>query len=280
MRNVKSAKLFINTLGELRNGWWMLIFFAVLIAILLPVLLLAQQRGMDVSIGQQALIIALVSIFCEILRRRNLHHLLGRLNTRWVVELGVGGAIGSLLMLVPALILSVCGWLTWQVNPSGFSALAASAVLFAQVAIAEELLFRGFLFQRLTAGLGPWPAQLVTAGFFLLTHLNNPGLAGAGIFASLNIFLASLLFGLAYLRTKSLAMSLGLHFMANLVQGGLLGNGVSGTDQAGLLIPNLAGVPEWLTGGRFGFEASIFGLAAVITAIVLLSWWRMPSASD
>jgi membrane protease YdiL (CAAX protease family) len=115
------------------------------------------------------------------------------------------------------------------------------------------LLFRGFIFQRLIAGLGQWPTQLIMAGFFLLTHLNNPGMTGTiKVMASINIFLASIMFGLAFIRTKNLAMPLGLHFMAKWMQGGLLGFGVSGTEQPGLLNLIVAGIPEWVTGGSLG----------------------------
>jgi membrane protease YdiL (CAAX protease family) len=61
--------------------------------------------------------------------------------------------------------------------------------------------------------------------------------ATAGGLASLNIFLASVLFRLAFLRTRRLAMPLGLHFMANLMQGTILGLGFSGKSQPGLLTP-------------------------------------------
>jgi dTDP-glucose 4,6-dehydratase len=37
------------------------------------------------------------------------------------------------------------------------------------------------------------------------------------LLASVNIFVASLLFGLAFIKTKNLAMSIGIHFMANWV---------------------------------------------------------------
>jgi hypothetical protein len=104
----------------------------------------------------------------------------------------------------------------------------------------------------------------------MLTHLDNPGMTGDGkVLAGINIFLASILFGLAYIRTQSLAMPIGLHFTANLMQGGVLGFGVSGTDQSGLLKPIFAGVPEWLTGGQIGLEASILGLLFVVITLTL-----------
>ncbi|MBL8102880.1 MAG: CPBP family intramembrane metalloprotease [Anaerolineales bacterium] len=270
-----STNPFLNSERQLRNGWWILIFFLVLAAMLMPVLLVAQQHSMDVSIGLQAVIVVLASLFCQWLRRKPLAELLGKFDVRWLKELGLGGLIGSALMLFPALIMWIFGWVHWQWNPIGFSTLASVVFLFAGVAVAEELLFRGFIFQRLIAGLGEWPAQLILAGYFLLTHLNNPGMTGdAKILAEINIFLASLIFGLAFIRTKSLAMPLGLHFMANLMQGGILGFGVSGTDQSGLLKPIFAGAPEWLTGGQFGLEAGALGLFFVVVTLALVYMWK------
>ena len=270
-----SINPFLNSERQLRNGWWILIFFLVLAAILVPTLIVAQQNSMDVSIGLQAVIIVIASFISQLLRRKPLAELLGKFNVRWLKELGLGGLIGSTLMLVPSLILWIFGWAHWQWNPIGLSALMSTALLFAGVAAAEELLFRGFIFQRLIAGLGQWLAQLIMAGYFLLTHLNNPGMTGGvKILASINIFLASIMFGLAFIRTKSLAMPLGLHFMANFMQGGLLGFGVSGTDQSGLLKPIFASVPEWVTGGQFGLEASALGLICVVVTLLLLYIWK------
>jgi hypothetical protein len=263
-----SINPFLNSERQLRNSWWILIFFLVLAAILLIV---AQQNSMDVSIGLQAVIILLASWICQLLRRKPLIELLGKFNVLWLKEFGLGGVLGSALMLIPALILWAFGWIHWQWNPAGLPTLLSTLLLFAEVAAAEELLFRGFVFQRLIAGLGQQPAQLIMAGYFLLTHLNNTGMTGdVKVLASINIFIASLVFGLAFIRTKSLAMPLGLHFMANFMQGGVLGFGVSGTEQSGLLRTVFGGTPQWLTGGQFGLEASIFGLICVFVAFLLL----------
>lgn len=261
---------FMNSERQLRNGWWILIFFLVLALLLFPTLLTAQQNNKEVSIGLQAIIIILASITCQLLRRRPMAELFGKFNVHWLKELCVGGLIGSAIMLIPALILGIFGWVKWQWNPEGVSALSSSLLLFAGVAIAEELLFRGFVFQRLISGLGHWAAQLIIAAYFLLTHLNNPGMVGSvRVIASINIFLASILFGLAFIQTKSLAMPLGLHFMANFVQGGILGFGVSGTEQSGLLQPVFGDAPVWLTGGQFGLEASVLGLICLIATLIL-----------
>jgi len=263
--------LFLNFERQLRNGWWILIFFLVLAGFLVPAMVAAQENNEGVSIGLQAVIVTLASLLCQFGRRKPLAELTGKFNARWLQELYLGGLIGSALILIPALILGIFGWVHWQWNPEGASNLSSNLLLFAGVVIAEELLFRGFVFQRLIAGLGQWTAQLIIAAFFLLTHLSNPGMTGTvKLMASMNIFLASILFGLTFIQTKSLAMPLGLHFMANFVQGGVLGLGVSGTEHSGFLIPDFGNAPVWLTGGHFGLEASLPGLICVVMVLLLL----------
>jgi len=132
------------------------------------------------------------------------------------------------------------------------------------------MLFRGFIFQRLIGSVGRWPAQLIISGLFLLTHLNNPGMTGiVRLIASTNIFLASTLFGIAYIKTRSLAMPIGIHFMANFMQGIILGFGVSGIDGYHILLPVVDDAPIWLTGGSFGLEASFPGLTVVMGYVML-----------
>ena len=269
--------LCLNSERQLRNGWWILIFFLVLAAFLIPAMIKAQQNNIQVSISMQTVIIALASLICQLLRRKPLAELLGKFGLNWLKELCLGGLIGSALMLIPAFILGIFGWVDWQWNHGGFSVLFSSLLLFAGVTVTEELLFRGFVFQRLISGLGQWPAQLITAAFFLLTHLNNPSMSGGvNVMASINIFLASIMFGLAFIRTRSLAMPLGLHWMANWMQGGILGFGVSGTQQLGLLNPVFGEAPAWLTGGAFGLEASLPGLICVVVTLILFNNWKPP----
>jgi membrane protease YdiL (CAAX protease family) len=265
---------FLTSDRQLRNGWWILIFYLLLAAFLMPMIIMAQENNEVVSMGRQAIIIVLASLIGQLSRRKPLAELFGTLNVGWLKELCVGGLIGSVMMLVPAFVVGIFGWVRWQWNPMALSSLSSGLLLFAGVAIAEELLFRGFVFQRLLSGLGQWPAQLITAAFFLLTHLNNPGMTGTvKVMASINIFLASILFGLAFIRTRSLAMPLGLHWMANWVQGSILGFGVSGTEQSGLFVPIFRAAPGWLTGGQFGLEASLPGLVCVL--IILLMLYKM-----
>ena len=66
MVHQKSNNLILNSERQLRNGWWILIFFLVLASILVPTLLFAQQNAMDVSFGLQAVIVATHIIYLSV----------------------------------------------------------------------------------------------------------------------------------------------------------------------------------------------------------------------
>ncbi|WP_428224084.1 lysostaphin resistance A-like protein [Flavobacterium sp.] len=265
------TKIFLNPEKKLREGWWVVIFFIILTTFLFPLILLANKYSFEIKLEYQTLLILIVSIICQKLKRDTISNLIGKISTKWLNELFKGIFIGACLMILPALTLTLTGFISWQISAISYTTLISGLTLFSTVAIAEELLFRGFLFQRLHASIGKWPTQLIISGLFLLTHLNNPGMVGiVKTFASINIFIASLLFGFAYLKTKSLAMPIGLHFMANFTQGTLLGFGVSGSKDPSFLLANTNHLPVWITGGNFGIEASSVGLLFLI--IITLSF--------
>jgi membrane protease YdiL (CAAX protease family) len=263
----------LNRERRLHSGWWIAIFFAVLAALLVPLILFARDEAGEVSIAVQALAVLIASLICQALRRRPIGELIGKLNWRWPRDVLAGGLLGAVLMAAPALLLVVIGAVSFSPGSNGFAPLGQGALLFVGVAAVEELTFRGFVFQRLLDGVGVWPAQIIVAFFFVLTHSSALQAAGPiGYLAAANICLASLMFGLAFIRTRSLAMPFGLHFAANFVQGSVLGFGVSGGEEQGALNPVLQG-PTWLTGGDFGLEASVPGLICVILMIVILLRW-------
>ena len=94
------------------------------------------------------------------------------------------------------------------------------------------------------------------------------------IVAFIDLFLGAVLLGLAYLRTRSLALPVGLHLGWNWTQGHVLGFGVSGFDFAGWWQPIFQGKAEWLTGGTFGPESSVFSPLVSLLVIVLLWRWK------
>lgn len=262
--------IFFNAERKLRNIWWVVIFFMILAGFLFPLIILADRYEFAITLWHQVLIIVIASIICQLLSRNPLHALLGEIDRKWFVQFAVGSTFGFLLMIVPAIFLTGFDLVSWEFK--GVNASLTSATLTILVAaLAEELLFRGFIFQRLIGGFGSVAAQIIIGLLFLLTHLNNPGMTGlTKHLAAVNIFMASVLFGLAYLSTRRIAMPLGIHFMANWTQGALLGFGVSGEISSGILEPVFKERPEWLTGGQFGLEASVPGLISVILLCLLL----------
>lgn len=271
-----SSHPFLNVERRLRNGWWVAIFFALLATLLVPLIIIAGESSAGVPLYQQLSVIIAASLTCQGLRRKSLGELLGALDGNWPKDLLAGAGAGFLLMALPAAFLGIAGVVSWRIASDWASIVGPTLATLAIAAAAEELLFRGFVFQRLIAGLGAWPAQLIIAAFFTLTHSDSLREQGhLAYLAGANIFTASILFGLAYLRTRSLALPLGLHFAANATQGPLFGFGVSGGGEAGLLTPIYHGAPDWVTGGAFGLEASALGLVCVLTMTMMI--WRWPA---
>jgi len=268
-------KFFLNSQNQLRNVWWIAIFFLVLASLTFPLILLSQQYAFEVTITQQALVVIAVTWILQAMRKKPMSELFGKLNLDLLKNMLLGFVAGAILMLVPAIILTLSGSVHWQQGNMDMSSLLKISAGFISVAIAEEFLFRGFIFQRLRKSTGLWVAQLIIAGYFLLTHIGNPGMTGnIKILAYINIFTASIMFGFAYVRTNSLITPIAFHFMSNWVQGTLLGFGVSGNEQASLLKPVFNNAPEWLTGGNFGLEASVPGLISVFIITFILYRWR------
>ena len=265
--------------GRVRNGWWILVFIGVMAASQLayhPVSKALQQLGAgDLALAPLPVpFLLLVTWACLRLRREPLAAVGLRLDARWWRQLLAGVALGCALMLAIVGLVWMAGGVRLGLDPArGAALLVRGAWLFTWVAVLEELLFRGFVFQRLVDGIGATGALLLMGALFAFAHWGNPGMHGATLaWASLDTVVASVMLGLAYLRTGSLALPIGLHFGWNWVQGSVLGFGVSGWDQAGWLLPQLLDKPQWFSGGAFGPESSI--LAVVVDAGALLLAWR------
>ena len=75
-----------------------------------------------------------------------------------------------------------------------------------------------------------------------------------------------------YLRTSQLWLSMGMHAGWNFFQGPVFGFSTSGYETESILIHKLNG-SDWLTGGKFGPEGSVFTVLIVLLAILSMYWW-------
>ncbi|MBL0211575.1 MAG: CPBP family intramembrane metalloprotease [Holophagaceae bacterium] len=272
---------FFNQDHRLRNGWWMLIFIGFVAAaglVFIPLSLGLKKLGVSGEWLQPVpFVMTLLATWgCTRLRKEPLASIGFHLDLRWAKEIAWGTLMGAGVMLAAAGMTWAAGGVRFELDPArSLRTLGYGFYVMLVVGFFEESFFRGFLFQRLLDGTGVWVTQLVLALFFAFAHWGNPGMHGATMFwATLNISLAAVLLGLAYLRTRSLALPIGIHLGWNWMQGSVLGFGVSGNAGKGWVHPLFQGKPEWLTGGSFGLEASVFGVAAVLISIALLWKWK------
>jgi membrane protease YdiL (CAAX protease family) len=274
-------RLFLDSNERLRNGWWILIFIALMLAsrfVYTPVSRALQNAGASTDWLEplRFVFLLLVTWICVRLRREPLSGIGFVLDRRWAREIGLGAVFGVASALLAVAMIWTAGGVRLELDPArSLAVLAYGAYLFLFVALFEETLFRGFVFQRLVAGAGTWVALIVLGLVFATSHWGNPDMHGATLaWATVELFLGAVLLGLAYLRTRSLALPIGLHFGWNWGLGHVLGFGVSGFEHAGWFRPLLQDRPEWMTGGRFGPEASVFAVIVDLLLIALLWRWK------
>jgi membrane protease YdiL (CAAX protease family) len=272
--------ILFNNNNQVRNGWWILVFIA-LVAITRPIYKPIKQGLGQLGFTEQMLepvsflLLLLVTWICIKVRKESLSDVGMGVNKRWFKHFFAGTFAGLGMMFATVALIWFVGGVTFELDENrNWQVLSYGFYLFLVGSLVEEILHRGFIFQRLIDGIGVWGAQLLIASLFVLGHWENPGMLGTTqVFASLDLFIGSLVLGLAYLKTRSLALPIGLHLGWNWAQGNILGFGVSGFDHAGWFKPVFHGMEEWMTGGDFGPEASIFSvIISIITLVILIRW--------
>jgi membrane protease YdiL (CAAX protease family) len=129
------------------------------------------------------------------------------------------------------------------------------------VGVFEEILCRGIVFRIAEQSLGSWAALAISALLFGLAHV--PG-SGAGFLAISVMAVAGVFFSAAYMLTRRLWLCIGIHIAWNYVLGTIFSIPVSGHESNGLLLGTLSG-PDWITGGLYGLEATIYTLFVLAT---------------
>jgi hypothetical protein len=206
------------------------------------------------------------------------------LDRDWWLDCAFGGALGAGLMAAVFGLELAVGWVTvtglFVADGSFASALLTVVVLFVGVSIREELLLRGWLLTNLAEGTAGYRgvsartavvfATLLSSVVFGILHASNPN---ATAISTASISLAGVFLALGYLLTGELAIPIGLHVTWNLFQGSVFGFPVSGLGLGVSVIAVEQGGPELVTGGQFGPEAGLVGMAAMVVGSLLTVWW-------
>jgi membrane protease YdiL (CAAX protease family) len=182
-----------------------------------------------------------------------------------IPELLGGSAFGAVVIAMCAALV-VLSTAVWHERGSGFP-WREVLIVYLPGAFHEELLFRGYAFQKLHRfhrGFALVFVALIFAGL----HLGNAAVSWLGI---ANIFLGGVLLGLAYERYGRLWFPIGLHLAWNVTSGPILGHEVSGFDSMVTVFVERGSGPTFLTGGEFGIEGSLWMTLTELTAIAFLA---------
>jgi len=242
--------------------------FFILCAILLTSIAPVERRfpqlppglllGAITSFGTLLLTIAFVRL--EGLRLENVGAMVNR---RTPMRFVIGFLLGILLVAFHVLIEGTVGHIRWaRSEGQGSGTIAVMLVAFVLLASREELAFHGYPLRRLYSLIGLWGSQLIVAIVFAAEHVAGgstwmQAIFGAGV--------GSLLFGMAAITTRGLAVPIGLHAAWN------FGDWMQGGKGAGGLWH-----PIVLENYRNrGDQAAWAGYVVVMLLATLTFWWLL-----
>jgi len=187
---------------------------------------------------------------------------------RWWRQAAAGTAVGAATISLVALVVARgSGSPLFSASPHP-GRLAALITFFFLAATFEELMFRGYAWQRLADSLGAVSATLISSLLFGLAHAANPY---ATLLSVGNTMLAGGLMCVARARSRALWMPLGLHFGWNVFLGVVFQSPVSGLPLSSSPAHLASSAPDWLAGGRYGLEGSVVLTLAAAVAILALA---------
>ncbi len=281
-------KIFFNDYGRLRSGWRASLYIAAFIAAYLVWGTITWViSGLAATLGLPRLVefvfrggLLVIALGLGYLSARGLEDLPWRslgltLHRDWFKDLAIGSFIGFITIVVAVFVAMAGGGLNPSLNDASpasiVRSMVGSAALLILAALAEEAMFRGYPLQTLARAKLAWVGVLCTLILFGIAHLANPNANSWIAFG--NTSLAGLWLAVAYLRTRSLWLPLGVHWAWNWGLGWFFGLPVSGLKLVSN--PLLTGIdtgPWWLTGGSYGIEGGLACTAAMAWSTIFL--WR------
>ncbi len=198
----------------------------------------------------------------------------GRLALRLARGMGIGALMAALAI---GLALALDGaTVTLTHDGSRWLGVALPLVIgLLCLALAEELMFRGYPLRRLADAIGPAPALLVISIGFAAAHAGNPDI---GRIALANIWLAGVWLSVAFFSTGGMALAWGLHFGWNAGLALLFDAPVSGYAFNVPAVEYAPGAHRWMDGGAFGPEGGAVTTIVMIagTLAIIGARWKQP----
>ncbi|HXR39891.1 MAG TPA: CPBP family intramembrane glutamic endopeptidase [Terracidiphilus sp.] len=184
----------------------------------------------------------------------------------WPREAALGLAAGWSIAVLCVLPMVLDGGIAivLSLQPSAWGWLVADAAFFALLALAEEIAFRGYGFQRFAHAVGPIGAALGYAAFYAIVQALLPGSSHASIAVSVAL---SLVLSTAYLRTRALWVSWGINFGWRASRALVFGLAVSGINSHSPVVQGDPMGPFWLTGGGYGLDGSWVSFFVLLAAL-------------
>lgn len=187
-------------------------------------------------------------------------------------EFGTGSAVGwglLLLTIVPAVFIGGLSVSLW-IGVHQWFLLILDLLVLATAALCEELIFRGYPYQRLMDSIGTTLGTVLISICFVVVHY-QPDMPRAAVLA---LFLLSLILCLAYLRTRALWLPWGLHFAWNAAMGPLFGLPLSGyhgfSNGSSPIVQSVLLGPDSLTGADYGPEGSVVAVLVLCFGLWLI----------
>lgn len=282
---------------RLRAGWRLLIQTILLLVLMLCIGIITLVPysflgGKELSGFLYLLVSEIIEVFSitlsvflarRFLDKRSFASLGFKLKWRALVDILAGIAITFVMMGVIYIIMLSSGWIefegfAWQSEPPAAVVRNVLFIFLAFVLVGwnEELLSRGYHLQNVADGLDLTWGVILSSAVFGILHLANPN---ATWVSAVGIFLAGLFLAFAYLRTKQLWLSIGLHIGWNFFEGTVFGFPVSGMEFYRLVRHTVSG-PELWTGGAFGPEAGLVVLPALALGAVLVHAYATVKRKD
>ena len=188
--------------------------------------------------------------------------------------LGIGLLVGFVLNITSAVIALLHGDITIRFKEVNFIAVFILLLAVFVQSSAEEVLCRGFIYQRLLKGTGkPYLAVFLNSLFFAAVHLLNDGMSALAFY---DLLITGIFFSLIVYYFDSLWMAMGIHTTWNFTQSILLGLPNSGTSfpYSVFVLENHVSQSSFAYNAEFGLEGTILSSIIMTACCIGLYYWK------